>query len=100
MKQISIGIVIVIGAMIGAPVSGAERSPSSTATAAPAIHIEDVERFYEVYDAAGGRPSAEQLQRDYIDPGSDGLSPASRSVSKRCARPRGSIPISRIASCT
>jgi Predicted Zn-dependent protease (DUF2268) len=39
----------------------------------PAIHIEDVERFYKVYDAAAGRPTAEQLQHDYIDAGSDGL---------------------------
>jgi hypothetical protein len=39
----------------------------------PVIHIEDVARFYKVYDAAGGHPTAEQLQRDYIDPGSDGL---------------------------
>ena len=29
--------------------------------------------FYRVYDAAGGRPSAEQLQREYLDAGSDGL---------------------------
>jgi len=39
----------------------------------PVIHIEDVARFYKVYDVAGGHPSAEQLQCDYIDPGSDGL---------------------------
>lgn len=39
----------------------------------PVIHIEDVEQFYKVYDAAGGHPTAERLQRDYIDPGSDGL---------------------------
>ena len=39
----------------------------------PVIHIEDVARFYKVYDAAGGHPTAEQLQRDYIDPGSGGL---------------------------
>jgi len=42
-------------------------------SAAPAIHIEDVERFYQVYDAAGGHPTAEQLQRDYLDQGSEGL---------------------------
>lgn len=39
----------------------------------PVIHIEDVARFYKVYGAANGHPTAEQLQRDYIDPGSDGL---------------------------
>ena len=39
----------------------------------PVIHIEDVARFYRVYDAAGGHPDAAQLQRDYLDRGSDGL---------------------------
>ena len=42
-------------------------------SATPAIHIEDVELFYRVYDAAGGHPTAEQLQRDYLDRGSEGL---------------------------
>jgi hypothetical protein len=37
------------------------------------IHTEDVTRFFEVHDAAGGHPGAEQLQHDYLDPGSDGL---------------------------
>ncbi len=48
---------------------------SSTTHGAPSvdIHIEDVERFYRIYDAASGRPTAEQLQRDYIDRGSEGL---------------------------
>ena len=39
----------------------------------PAIHIEDVSRFFAIYDATAGHPSAEQLQRDYLDPGSEGL---------------------------
>ena len=39
----------------------------------PAIVTDDVDRFYAVYDAAGGRPTAGQLQRDYLDEGSDGL---------------------------
>jgi predicted Zn-dependent protease DUF2268 len=37
------------------------------------IHTEDVDRFYKIYDAADGHPTAEQLQRDYLDAGSDGL---------------------------
>ena len=37
------------------------------------IRIDDVGLFYRVYDAAGSRPTAEQLQRDYLDVGSDGL---------------------------
>ena len=46
---------------------------STARGATPEIHTEDVDRFYKVYDAAGGHPTAEQLQRDYIDPGSEGL---------------------------
>jgi hypothetical protein len=42
-------------------------------TAAPEIHTEDVTRFYRIYDAADGHPTAEQLQRDYLDAGSEGL---------------------------
>ena len=45
----------------------------AAAPAAPKIQIEDVYRFYKLYDATGGRPTADQLQRDYLDPGSDGL---------------------------
>jgi hypothetical protein len=37
------------------------------------IQIDDVDRFYKIYDAAGGHPTADQLQHDYLDPGSDGL---------------------------
>ena len=43
------------------------------ATGGPVIHLEDVDRFYAIYDAAGGHPGAEQLQHDYLDLGSDGL---------------------------
>ncbi len=43
------------------------------AALSPEIVTEDVDRFYAVYDAAGGKPTAEQLQRDYLDKGSDGL---------------------------
>jgi len=39
----------------------------------PAIHIEDVTRFFEVYDASDGHPSAELLQEKYLNPGSEGL---------------------------
>lgn len=37
------------------------------------INIADVDLFYSVYDAASGHPTAEQLQHDYLDKGSDGL---------------------------
>lgn len=41
--------------------------------APPVIHTADVDRFFLVYEAAGGKPSAEVLQRDYLDPSSEGL---------------------------
>src|SRR5258708_21265518 len=47
--------------------------PKPGRTDGPVIRIDDVGRFYTVYDAAGSRPTAEQLQRDYLDVGSDGL---------------------------
>jgi hypothetical protein len=61
---------------VGLPGPGATQSANSVgynAAAGPVIQLEDVDRFYKVYDAAGGHPTAEQLQHDYIDPGSEGL---------------------------
>ena len=37
------------------------------------VETADVDRFYRLYDAAGGSPSAQTLQREYIDVGTDGL---------------------------
>src|ERR1700722_19944848 len=39
----------------------------------PEIQIEDVSRFFKLYDATAGHPTADQLQHDYLDPGSEGL---------------------------
>lgn len=39
----------------------------------PVLETDDVDLFYRLYDANGGQPSAEQLQRDYLDAGSEGL---------------------------
>lgn len=44
----------------------------------PEIRTDDVARFYALYDAAGGKPTAEQLQRDYLDKGSAGLAEFAR----------------------
>lgn len=38
----------------------------------PEIRTSDVDRFYQLYDATGGRPTAVQLQT-YLDGGSEGL---------------------------
>lgn len=37
------------------------------------IRTSDVDLFYSIYDAAGGAPSADALQRGYIDAASDGV---------------------------
>lgn len=37
------------------------------------FHTEDVDRFYRVYEAAHGRPTAEQLQSQYLEPGTQAL---------------------------
>src|SRR5262249_51546790 len=58
-----IGIVVVIGVLVSAIIAGAMTDHSPTS--GPVILIADVDRFYEVYDSAGGHPTAEQLQRDY-----------------------------------
>jgi hypothetical protein len=39
----------------------------------PQILTQDVDLFYRIYDAAGGHPSADQLQHDYLDAGTEGL---------------------------
>ena len=37
------------------------------------MRTDDVDRFYRVYDAAHGQPGAEQVQAQYLDPGSPAL---------------------------
>lgn len=50
----------------------AARSPVNRA-GGPTIDVDDVYRFYEIYDAAGGLPPADRLQADYLAAGSAGL---------------------------
>jgi hypothetical protein len=73
MKQI--GIWLVNGALAYIAMAGAMGATTSSAVSqpGPVIRIEDVTRFYKVYDAAGGHPTVDQLQHDYLDPGSGGL---------------------------
>jgi hypothetical protein len=65
MKRTGIRIIVAVVAC------AAIRATAQSMT--PAIHTEDVELFYKIYEAAGGHPTAEQLQRDYLDAGSQGL---------------------------
>lgn len=64
MRKKSLWIVIPLAAL---GLAAAAPSP------APEIQTGDVDRFYRLYDAAGGAPTAAQLQRDYLDRGSPGL---------------------------
>jgi len=72
MKRIIAGAVIAVLPWSLQP-ELARSAPESHALAGPVIHTEDVARFYQVYDAAGGHPSRDQLQKDYLDRGSEGL---------------------------
>jgi hypothetical protein len=74
MKRIGIGVIA--GALAFAAILGATAYTTATGSdsaAGPTIHIEDVARFYKIYDAADGHPTADQLQHDYLDAGSEGL---------------------------
>ena len=71
-----IGDRVMIGAWACAAILGMTQSTlaeDSEAKKGPAIHTEDTERFFEIYDAAGGHPTADQLQHEYLDAGSEGL---------------------------
>src|ERR1700758_5046181 len=59
--------------MIRKALLAASMIATGVSAAEPAIRTEDVTLFYKIYDAAGGHPSADQLQHDYLDKGSEGL---------------------------
>lgn len=69
MRRIAIGATL-CASLLARPVA---HSAGVDSAAGPAILIEDVGRFYRIYDAAGGHPDADRLQHAYIDAGSDGL---------------------------
>lgn len=66
-------VILISAALLFALCGALAASAASTPPVGPVIHIGDVARFYKVYDAAHGHPSAADLQRDYIDVGSPGL---------------------------
>lgn len=70
------GMRLVVGIIGCAVTLGTAQSATNAdfnQAAQPTIHTEDVKRFFEIYNAADGHPTADQLQHDYIDPGSEGL---------------------------
>ena len=68
MNQTRVGFVF--GALASTVIAGVALSAAPKGIE---IQTEDVTRFYKVYDAASGHPSADQLQHDYLDPGTPGL---------------------------
>ena len=71
--RFSVGMAAVCGVAISVLMASACGPVPAAAPKAPLILTEDVARFYRVYDAAKGHPTAEQLDRSYLDAGSDGL---------------------------
>jgi hypothetical protein len=72
-QKTSIAVVVIALAVAASLAAfGAVAAPAAKA-AEPVIETGDVDRFYKVYDEADGRPTAEALQHDYLDRGSDGL---------------------------
>jgi hypothetical protein len=65
-------ILFFIGTAVSEPRSSTTQV-SVRPAAGPTISIDDVGRFYGVYDAANGHPTADELQHEYIDKGSEGL---------------------------
>lgn len=73
--MISTRLLVAMGTVVCLFMSPAQGAtvPKAHLQADPVIQIGDVARFYEVYDAAHGKPSADQLQHEYLAKGSDGL---------------------------
>lgn len=63
-----------LAATVAAGQAAGSGNPNADASApAASVVIEDVARFYRIYDEADGHPTAGQLQRDYLDAGTEGL---------------------------
>jgi Predicted Zn-dependent protease (DUF2268) len=74
-ERSAVGQVLVLALIIAATLSAESARAAATDSqpaAAPAIQIDDVGRFYKLYDATGGHPTTDQLQQ-YLDSGSEGL---------------------------
>ncbi len=67
------GVEVVVSVVLVSSLGACGVTAPADNDAVPIIETSDVDRFYEVYDDANGRPTAEALQRRYLDPGSDGL---------------------------
>lgn len=67
--------IAVLGLALSSPILAADQTvPAPADPLTATIHLEDAERFARLYIATNGRPSAAQLQKEYIDPGSYAVS--------------------------
>ncbi|MBS0393678.1 MAG: lytic murein transglycosylase [Proteobacteria bacterium] len=62
---------LIAGCLAAGLAAGAPAPPAPAA--APAIRTDDVARFYDLYEREHGHPTALQLEREYLAPGSEGL---------------------------
>lgn len=70
------GLVFVLVRLVGSGDAHAQVRPTpepSASNPGPVIDTTDVDRFFALYDATGGHPTASQLQQDYLDGGTEGL---------------------------
>ncbi len=68
--KFSLYLLVGITLLVAVP---ARSQPDPVTFAGPDVVTSDIDRFFQVYDAAQGHPSAESLQRDYITPGTQAL---------------------------
>ena len=65
-----VGTGLALGAILSTLMAAAAWGAPASAVE---IRTEDVTRFYKLYEATGGHPTAAQIQHDYLDQGSEGL---------------------------
>lgn len=70
---ISVAATGALASSFSVAVPPAAANPISLSGDRPTIQTSDVARFFKLYDAAGGHPTGDQIQSDYLDRGSAGL---------------------------
>jgi len=72
-KPLLAACLLVLPVFLAASATAHAAQAADAGASTPMVVVEDVARFYRIYDAADGHPTADQLQRDYLDTGSEGL---------------------------
>lgn len=73
MRNFCVAIIVAALVTMASAGAGARTSQPASTAPAPVIEIDDVQRFYALYDEMHGHPTADALQHRYIEGGSDGL---------------------------